>query len=459
MPATSRCEAAKIWRTWRCRAVCWFWCALTTSVSAANWPGLRGPDGSGVAAGKNLPLRWSTNENVRWRVALPERGNSTPVVWGGRVFITQAITAGSRRTVMCFDRRTGKLLWQSGVTWKEKEPTHDDNPPCTPSPVTDGRRVIAWYGSAGVYCYDYDGRELWHRDLGPQAHIWGYAASPVLYRDLCLLNFGPGDRSFVIALDKKTGRTVWQFDIPIIPSSVDGRTLGGPDTNVYKGATAKLSEIAGSWATPLIVPTKGHDELVVALPLRLMAFAPRTGEQLWSCDGPNIGAYASPFHGEGFVCYGGCGFHNTLMVVRPGGRGDITKTHRLWFQELANSQTHLGAGVIFQGHIYLVNTAGIAECFELKSGKIIWSERLPGTGAVSGSWSSPVLTGDRLYVPNRNADVFVLKAGPKFDLLAVNSIGGERMNCSLAVSDGEIFIRTDKGLWCIGSRGRQASDN
>jgi outer membrane protein assembly factor BamB len=451
MRASSRRDDAETRRMWRCRAVCWLWCALTASASAANWPGMRGPDGSGVAAEKNLPLRWSTNENVRWRVPLPERGNSTPVVWGGRVFITQAITVGNRRTVMCFDRRTGKLLWQSGVTCTEKEPTHDDNPPCTPSPVTDGRRVIAWFGSAGVYCYDDDGRELWHRDLGPQAHIWGYAASPVLYRDLCLLNFGPGDRSFVIALDKKTGRTTWQFDIPILGPEVDARKLGGPDTNVYKGATAKLSEIAGSWATPLIVRAKGHDELVVALPLRLMAFAPRTGEQLWSCDGPNIGAYSSPFHGDGFVGYAGCGFRNTLMVVRPGGRADVTKTHRLWFQELANSQTHLGAGVIFQGHIYLVNTAGIVECFELKSGKTLWTERLASTGAMGSSWSSPVLADNRLYIPNRNADVFVLKAGPKFDLLAVNSIGGERMNSSLAVSDGDIFMRTDKSLWCIGS--------
>jgi outer membrane protein assembly factor BamB len=426
-------------------------------VSAANWPGWRGPDGSGVAAERNLPLRWSTNENVRWRVSLPERGNSTPVVWGERVFVTQAVVAEGRRTVMCFDRRPGKLLWQSGVTWREKEPTYDDNPPCTPSPVTDGRRVIAWFGSAGVHCYDFDGRELWHRDLGRQAHQWGYAASPVLYRDLCLLNFGPGDRSFVIALDKKTGRTVWKFDIPIISSSVDARKLGGPDTNVFKGATAKLSEIAGSWATLLIVPAKGHDELVVALPLRLVGLSPRTGEQLWNCDGPNIGAYSSPFHGEGFVGYAGCGFRNTLTMVRPGGRGDVTKTHRLWFQELGNSQTHLGAGVIFQGHIYLVNTAGIAECFELQSGKAIWTERLPGTGAVSASWSSPVLAGARLYVPNRNADVFVLKAAPKFELLAVNSIGGEPMNASLAVADGEIFLRTDRSLWCIGLAGRQTS--
>jgi outer membrane protein assembly factor BamB len=315
--------------------------------------------------------------------------------------------------------------------------------------VTDGQCVIAWFGSAGVYCYDFAGRELWRRDLGQQMHQWGYASSPVLYHGMCFLNFGPGDRSFVIALDKKTGRTVWKFDVPVIAPAVNRQELGGPDASAGAAASVRLSEIAGSWATPLIVPATGHDELVVALPLRLLAFAPRAGEQLWNCDGPNIGAYGSPFDGEGFVAYAGGGFRNNLMVVRPGGRGDVTKTNRLWLQPLANSQGHLGAGVIFHGHIYLVNTAGIAECFELKSGNTLWKERLPGTGGSSASWSSLVLAGDRLYVPNRNADVFVLRAAPKFELLAVNSIGGEPMGASLAVSDGDIFIRTDKHLWCI----------
>jgi outer membrane protein assembly factor BamB len=308
-------------------------------------------------------------------VSLPDPGNSTPIVWQGRVFITQAVRNESTRSVMCLDRRTGKLLWQSGVTWTEKEATSDDNPLCTPSPVTDGKRVVAWFGSAGVHCYDFNGRELWSRDLGRQNHQWGYASSPVLYKGLCFLNFGPGDRSFVVALDKTTGRSVWRFDVPVIASTVDRRDLGGPDATAGAAAAVELSEIAGSWATPLIVPATGHDELVVALPLRLMAFSPRTGGPLWYCDGPNIGSYSSPFFGEGLVGYAGGGFRNNLMVVEPGGRGDVTRTNRPWLQSLANSQAHLSAGVIFDGHIYLVNTTGIAECFELKSGKTIWSER------------------------------------------------------------------------------------
>jgi outer membrane protein assembly factor BamB len=159
------------------------------------------------------------------------------------------------------------------------------------------------------------------------------------------------------------------------------------------------------------------------------------------------------------VGYAGSGFRNSLMVVRPGGRGDTTKTNRLWLQPLANSQSHLGAGVIFRDHIYLVNTAGIAECFELNSGKSVWTERLPGTSGSGACWSSPVLVGDRLYVANRNADVFVLKAAPTFELLAVNSIGGEPMSASLAVSGGSIFIRTDKHLWCIGGSEAKAVRN
>jgi outer membrane protein assembly factor BamB len=433
-------------------AAAWLLIALTGSVSAANWPGWRGPEGSGISVEKNLPLHWTTNENVRWRVSLPDPGNSTPVVWGKKVFLTQAINTENRRIVMCLDRGTGRLLWRSGATWAEPEPKVDDNPPCTPSPVTDGRRVIVWFGSAGVYCYDFEGRELWHRDLGQQMHQWGYASSPVLYKGLCLINFGPGNRSFVVALDKKTGRIVWKFHVPAISDDIDRQELGGPDASAGEAASLKLSEIAGSWATPLIVPATGHDELVVALPLRLLALAPRTGELLWNCEGPNIGAYSSPFYGEGFVGYSGSGFRNNLMVVQPGGRGDVTKAKRLWLQPLANSQTHFGAGVIFRGYMYLVNYAGIAECFELKSGKAIWKERLPSTGGSGESWSSPVLAGDLLHVANRNADVFVLKAAPKFELLAVNSIGSERMNSSLAVSDGDIFIRTHKNLWCIGTK-------
>lgn len=427
--------------------------ASTVAGVAENWPAWRGAGGSGISRETNLPLRWSTNENVRWRAALPDRGNSTPIVWGERVFITQAVA--SRRTVMCLGRRDGRLLWQSGPTWFGKEPTHPDNPPCSPSPVTDGRRVIAWFGSAGVYCYDFRGREVWHRDLGRQSHLWGYAASPVLDGNLCFLNFGPGERSFLLALEKRTGKTVWQQDAPRIGAAAKWEDFGGEAKNGDRPDAPKVSEIAGSWGTPLIVHAGAHKELVVPFPMRLMAFAPGTGAPLWTCAGPNIGAYSSPFSGGGIVGLNASGLTNTILAVRPGGRGDVTATHRLWIQGPGNSKTCLGAGVIYQGHIYQMNMMGFAECRDLETGGVVWEERLTGTGARNASWSAPLLAGDRLYAANRNADVFVLRASPKFECLATNSIGGEPMNASLAVSDGEIFIRTDQRLWCIGATERR----
>lgn len=171
---------------------------------AADWPAWRGPLGTGVSKETNLPLKWSPTENVCWRVALPERGNSTPIVWKSRVFLTQAV--GKDRTLMCFDRADGELIWQQGLTTQfADDPTHPTNPYCSASPVTDGQRVIVWFGSDGLHAYDFAGRKLWSRELGVQRHIWGYGASPVIHGDLCFLNFGPGERSFLVAVDKQTG--------------------------------------------------------------------------------------------------------------------------------------------------------------------------------------------------------------------------------------------------------------
>jgi outer membrane protein assembly factor BamB len=419
-------------------------CAL-----AGNWPAWRGPDGNGISRERDLPLRWGTNENVRWAAPLPERGNSTPVVWSQRVFVTQAILKENRRTLMCFDRQNGTLLWQAGTTWAEKDSGGGANPPCTPSPVTDGERVIVWFGSAGLHCYGLDGRELWRRDLGRQSHVWGYASSPVIHRDLCFLNFGPGQRSFVTAVDKQTGLTVWQQDVPPIKGDAKWEDFGGDLKEWKRLGSPAVADVSGSCATPLVVSGAGGDEVVVALPLRMVAFARGTGENLWSCEGPNTGAYGSPFAGDGLVAFFGSGLRNSALVVRPGGRGNVTLTHRLWHQYPSNSKSCIGSGVILDGHIYQVTMMGFVQCLELQTGRTVWEERLTGPGAKNSSWSSVVLAGDRLYVPNQSADVFVLRAAPRFECLATNSIGGEPMNASLAVSDGALFLRTDRRLWCF----------
>ena len=438
----------------RFSARCVFFTLAVTAASAsgANWPAWRGPEGSGVSPETNLPLYWGTNRNVRWSVPLPGPGNSTPIVWGDKVFITQAIEPDHLRRVICFNRTNGQLLWQAGTVWGEKETGGESNPPCSPSPVTDGERVIAWFGSAGVFCYNLAGHELWRRDLGRQSHVWGYASSPVLYGDLCFLNFGPGPRCFVIAMEKRTGKAVWQYDVPPIGPDAKWEDFGGTLEEWQRMGSPKVADVSGSCATPLLVRARERDELVVAFELRVLAFAPRTGERLWTCVGPNTCAYGSPCFGDGLIYLTENGSRNIAMAIRPGGSDDVTATHCLWHFGPSASKTCIGSPVIYQDHIYQVTSGGAAQCLDLKTGRVVWDHRLVGSGTRNSSWSSVLLTGDRLYVPNQNADVFILRASTNFTSLATNTVGGEKMNASLAASNGDIFLRTYSHLWCIAER-------
>jgi outer membrane protein assembly factor BamB len=401
------------------------------SACAANWPAWRGPFGTGVCLETNLPLRWSTNEHVRWRAPLPERGNATPVVWGDRVFVPQAIEKQNRRNLMCFDKSTGKLVWQSGVTYAEKEPTHPTNPYCSASPVTDGQIVIASFGSAGLSAYDFAGKELWHRDLGKQHHIWGNAASPVIYKDLCILNVGPGERTFLVALDKKTGEEKWRVEEP-----------GGDFGEAKEGQRAVW---IGSWTTPTIIEESGQPRLIMTFPKRVASLEPATGREVWTCRGLNPLVYTSPLYSDGIIVAMG-GFSGSALAVKTGGTGDVTDTHRLWHHP--KTKQRIGSGVIAGNHIYILNDPGVAECFELRTGKVVWEERLKGP-AKSDSWSSMVLSGQRIYIGNQGGDTFVLEASPAFKPLATNSLH-EPIFSSVAVSDGNLFLRTHKALWCIG---------
>ena len=404
---------------------------FSTSTIAENWPGWRGPRGDGTCTEKGLPTTWSTTENVAWKIALPERGNSTPVVWGDRVFVTQAIEKEGRRTLMCFDRKEGKLLWQKGTEWKEKELTHGTNPYCASSAVTDGERVVAWFGSAGIFCYDNDGNELWKRDLGIQKHIWGYGASPVLHGDLCYLNFGPGERSFLIALDKKTGETIWNHDEPYNKEGTDEAKSGNPD-------------YTGSWSSPLFREVHGRNELLISFPFRVCGMDPATGKEFWTCTGTNALAYTSPLFADGIVVGMG-GYNGMSIALKAGGSGDVTKEQRIWRHP--KTKQRIGSGVIHNGHIYIHNDPGIAECFELATGKLIWEERLKG----GVNWSSVMLADNLCYTITQEGACNVFKASPKFELVATNLLG-EQSNSSIVPSDGQLFIRTHQHLWCIGSR-------
>ena len=576
----------------------------TLSVSAGNWPAWRGPEGTGVSAEKNLPVNWSTNENVRWRVDLPGPGNSSPIVWGDHVFITQALAKENRRTLICFDRGSGNLLWQSGITYAEKEQTQESNPYCAGTPATDGNRIYACFGSAGVYAYDFEGKEVWHRDLGKLNHMFGNAISPVLYGDLCILNYGPDPKARLIALSKKSGETVWEaeppkpdeserqqgpggrgfgpgmFLAPAMVSQADkngdqkltkdefttladawfdkldpektgklsqeqlvekfgevmppppgfGGRDGGPpegrgpgagtgpggggpgrfvgpgffsaaDMNkdgsltreewketftkwfaewdsdksgsldegkIREGLNAALprpqfggqggrgpggpggpggGDPSGSWSTPIIVKADGRDELVVNFPNRLVAYEPRSGKQLWLSKGLSGTIYTTPLWNEGTLVAVSSGMGSgSAVAIKPGGSGDVTDSQRLW--KLDRVKNEIGSGVIHGGHLYTISADGIAECVDLKNGQRLWEERLKGPSSRNSSWSSMLVAGENIYVPNQAGDVFVLRASPKFELIACNSVN-EPTNASLAPADGELFLRTDKSLWCF----------
>ena len=213
------------------------WLAGLTTTSGANWPAWRGPTHDGVTEETGLPTKWSaTSANVKWKVPLPDRGNSTPVVWGDNVLVTQAVAASQKRGLWCIDRRSGKLRWEAGITYAEAEPTHATNPYCAASPATDGERIYVSYGSAGLYCYDFQGKVLWQRtDLGKQHHIWGNAASPVVAGDRMFLNFGPGENTALLCVNAKDGRTLWKHEEP-----------GGASG---EGSNKKWT---GSWSDPLL---------------------------------------------------------------------------------------------------------------------------------------------------------------------------------------------------------------
>ena len=412
---------------------------------AADWPAWRGPTGIGISDERNLPVKWSATENVKWRVPLPEPGNSTPIVWRGRIFVTQAV--GERRTVMCFDRTNGKLLWQQGVTTKEKEPTHATNPYCSGSPVTDGERVIASFASDGLFCFDLDGKEIWRRtDLGRQIHIWGGAASPAILGDLCFLNFGPGETTYLLAVDKRTGRTVWKRDEATgygQPPSADVRASSS-SKSVSKN-TAKVATDIGSWSTPVFMNVEGKLQLLLSWPRRVVAYEPQTGRERWSCTGLNPLAYASPIYGDGIVVAMG-GFGGSALAVRAGGSGDVTAANRLWQQP--RSKQRVGSGVIHDGHIYIHNGTGVAECFELATGRLVWEERLQASGRTPANWSSVMLAAGNCYTITQGGECFVFKASPRFEMGAVNPLG-EKSNSSIVPSNGELFIRTHQSLWCI----------
>ncbi len=390
---------------------------------AENWPHWRGADMRGLSQERDAPSRWSKTENVKWRVPLAGPGNSTPVVWGDSIFITQPVKQENLRKLQCFDRKTGKLLWERSVKWDAEDPTHATNPHASASPATDGERVVAWFGSAGLHAFDMKGKDLWKLDLGLQRHTWGYASSPLIHGNLVILHFGPGDRNFLAAFDKRTGKTIWRNEIP---------TGAG-----MKYANWDPKDMYGSWSTPVII----EGQLIISHPQRVTAYDPASGKTLWSTEGMGDLVYSSPIHGNGvIVALGGFGGPSMGLTVKGG---------KLWRQE--KSKQYIGSGIVVGDNFYTVDNGGIAYCMKLRTGETIWTQRLKGDGDDNGVWSSPVLNNGRIYVMNKSAQTFIFQAKPEFELLGSNALG-EPSNSSVVISGGDIFLRTHEALWAIGGK-------
>jgi outer membrane protein assembly factor BamB len=406
-----------------------------TGLSANDWPSWRGPNGDGKLPGAAAyPTKWSSTDKIAWRIDLPDRGNSSPIVSGERVFLTQAEEDGKKRSLICFDALDGRQLWKETIDYGKTEESHKTNPHCPASPVTDGKTVIAWHGNAGLHAYDFAGKQLWSSDLGSDyAHLWGpNAASPVLMGDAVLIHAGPGPVARLVAVHKDTGRLIWKRDLDAFESN---------DARQFKG----------SWATPLLIENGGRDEMLLGLPGFLTSFDPKTGEELWRAAGLGDLCYTNVMVGNGRALYL-CGYGGPGIGVRlpsPSESGNLTSSHRLWADPPKGQNQNpqrIGSGQVLGDHLFLLNEPGVMQCSETASGKILWRERL---GA--NTWSSMNLIGNLLYVNDTRGTTYLIKPDPKaLTLLGKNDIdANQHTNASLAFAGGRIYLRTDAYLYAI----------
>ncbi|MFK5924016.1 MAG: PQQ-binding-like beta-propeller repeat protein [Verrucomicrobiota bacterium] len=412
--------------------VCLFCVVGQWNLLAEDWPMFRGPTGNGVSQEKGVPLTWDAEKNVKWKVALPDKGNGSPIVSNGRVFVVSADKDGKKRSLLCFDRKSGKSLWQQSVSYDQKEATHKTNPFGSSTAAADGEKVVVWHSSAGLYCYDFKGKQLWKRDLGEFKHMWGYGGSPLLHKGKIYLHAAPGAKVFVTAIDLETGKTLWQADEP---------QKGNGEKNENK-------KYMGSWSTPIVVTVDGTEQIVCSMTTRVNAYDPENGNIIWTCEGLSGKkgdlSYASPLV-AGNVCVGFAGFGGPSIGIKLGGKGNVTAKNQLWRVE--KSPQRIGSGVVVDGYLYLANAGpNTFQCIDPKTGEELWQERSGGPA----HWGSMVYADGHLFVTNQGGTTFVIKPNPeKLEVVGKNTID-ERSNSTPAFSDGQIFLRTFDNLYCIG---------
>ena len=390
---------------------------LPAEGSADQWPRFRGPDGGGHSQARGLPTHWSTTENVVWKTEIPGAGNSSPIIWNDRIFLTSSGDAGVDRAVHCFNRADGKLMWTSKLPSQEVDKSvRDKNGYATATPVTDGERVIASFGSGGILCLDFDGRQLWHYSLPPFTTTWGSGASPLLYENsVIFINDQNNADSVCLALDKRTGEVLWKRD--------RGRAMG--------------------WSTPIVAKVDGRAELLYAGGETLKGYDPRSGEELWSLKGPTVEVVPTIIVGPRLV-YSASGRQGPTLGVRPGGSGDVTESHLAW--RTVRGGPHVPTPIYYQGKIYTVNDTGIATCLDAETGEMDWQSRLRDKFS-----ASPIEAEGLLYFASESGITYVIRPGPKLDVVAENDLGSP-MLASPAALGNRLFLRTEKELFAIGAK-------
>jgi outer membrane protein assembly factor BamB len=426
---------------------------VSSAPGLGDWPYWRGPAADGMAVG-DAPVTWSATENVKWKTEIPGLGHSSPVIWGDYIFLTTAVKTGAagaaapapppapeagrgrggpgggggpqvehKFDVLALDRRTGKILWQrTAKTAVPHEGGHNQYGSfASNSPVTDGTYVYAFFGSRGMYCYDFKGALVWQKDFGVQMLMkmaFGEGMAPVLAGDKLILVFDHEGDSFMVALDKKTGREIWR-------ASRDEKT---------------------NWAAPLIATWQGQQQVVVAATKKVRSYDLETGKLIWECAGLGANTIPQPVQQDDLV-FVMSGYQNPrLMAIRLGREGDLTGTDAVvWTQTRGLSYTP--SPVLFDNKLYLLTDNGTVSCFNAKTGEPYYQQaRLPKTYSFK---SSPVGANGKLYLATENDDVVVLRMGETFEVLATNTMPDQVFIATPAISGGEIFLRSKTTLFCI----------
>jgi len=390
---------------------------------AKYWPRWRGPSGQGLASGNGYPDTWSSSQNVAWKTVVPGTGNSSPIVWRDRIFLTTAYDNGRRMSVVAFRRTDGQKLWEAfAPEGKSPHGNHYKNGYASATAATDGERVYASFGARGLIAVDMDGKVVWHHDLGRMEAYHGTAGSPLLYKDRLILYQDQFNDSFIAAFDTRTGRELWR--------------------------TRRDAQVG--WGTPIAIRVGDHDEIIVNSQWTVRAYNPDTGAEIWSCRGTTDEVIPTPVVGYGMV-FCSSGRAGPTLAIRPGGRGDVTRTHLAWTSP--RGSPFVPSPILFGEHLYMVNDiASIVTCLEAMTGKVMWQGRL-GVARREGFSASPVAVDGKVFFTNDEGETFVLKAGPTFELMHVNALD-ETTLATPALVDGRWYIRTDRHLYAIGGGAR-----